>query len=415
MKALSNNWLRFVLVYGCCLVMLLPVFGSHAESDEGQGAQYQISIGFQRKLDHERAYAIIRINGQPIRVVLDSGAGTGVALFKHVAEALKLDLKPIADSPGYFTTQARIGINQGRELSDPIPITVVESPPISEFAGVVGWNILKSFVWELDFPNRRQASHDKVPDEAKDWVSFPIDPSGLGNLNILIEEDAKPLSVHLDTGSFGGVSLNPKRWEAWTKASKPQWITLESGFSPASRNGFYVKKRSVADRFSIGKLSLNKVLVEETFLSKRSDGELVDVPVVLGVGVMQRRRVIIDGIGQRVYFGPQVEPADELADINRAQATFLPPRLDGGRLKAHVLEGGVAHRAGLREGDELLMVDGRVADNWPTDESVRPSKFLNQAPGTTVRLYVQREGKQFPIILKLGKSPLDRDEVKDQP
>jgi membrane-associated protease RseP (regulator of RpoE activity) len=401
----------------CCLLTASVAPASAQEKAQEEAPQdnaYKITVGFVTKMEDKRAIGMINVDGKAVKVMLDTGAGAGVILFKDIAERLELDIEPLENQPGHFITKAGVGIDANQTLSDPIDIRVVDSPHFDKFMGVIGWNILDSFVWELDVPRGRQITYDELPEEAKDWLSFPFETSELGNMYFTIEEDGEPVQIHFDTGSTGGISMSPQRWTKWRKDAAPEWITLEGGYSPANKDGFFVQETAVAKGLDLGGLKFDVVLIEEEFANIRSDGQSVDVPLLMGMDALSRRRVLIDGPGGRIYFGPLEKPADELPSINRAQATFIPSSKDGGRQVAHVLEGGVAHRAGLRDGDEVVMINGHIADNWLTNEDARPRTAFNRKPGTPVRLLIERDGERLTISFKLGRSPLDID-PEDEP
>lgn len=203
------------------------------------------------------------------------------------------------------------------------------------------------------------------------------------------------------------MSLDPKQWAHWLENDKPDWVTIEGGYSPANKDGFFVTQTAVAEQYLLGDLEMGKVIVEETFANAPLDGEPKESPFLIGVKAIQRRRVVIDGPGMRIYFGPLVEPFDPFVNINRAQATYIPKTLKDKTQTAHVIEGGVAHQAGLRDDDKVLMVNGMFTSDWMKNKSVRPSNVLNGKPGTRVRLLIERDGKQFPVTFDLGRSPLD--------
>ena len=364
-------------------------------------------VGLDPKLDADRAYAQIVVNGVPLKIILDTGAGTGLVLLTQTAKKLELDLKPIEGQLGHFRTTVRLGSPADGTATKPGSIRVVDGPSYSGFDGILGWKMLQNRILDLNFPKRRQTTHSSIPEEIKDWISYPIKTSEGGTMCFLLEIDSEEQAVYFDTGSVSSVSLGPKQWENWLRKEKPDWITVEGGYSPANKDGFFVTQTAVAEQYKIGTLEMGKVIVEETFANITSDRTTKQIPYLIGVGAIQRRRVVIDGPGKRIYFGPLVDPYDSFVDINRAQATYIPKTLQDKVQTAHVIEGGVAHNAGLRDGDKVLMVNGKFTKNWMKDESVRPSNVLNGKPGTRVRLFIERDGKEFPITFKLGRSPLD--------
>lgn len=405
----KNRWIVLACLAFFCG---LPSYSFCAEPPNGLNIEAPLNVRMYPKLSEERALGKIVVNGQPLKVVFDTGAGVNLMLFKPTADRLNLDLTPREKEPGCYEAIARIGMDDAGTLSEPTMVQVIDAPPNPEFDGIIGWPNLKNLIWELNVPTRQQAFHDELPDEVKDWHSYAVETSKTLGMRVIVERGGEKYRIRFDTGATGGIYLGPKEWESWFEKNKPDWVTAEAGYSPANKDGFHVKHTAVADHYMIGDLDLGQVIVQETFVNILLDGSAVEAPYLIGLKGLRNRRVIIDGPGARIYFGPIVEPYKEMIDINRAQATYVPDSLEDTEQTAHVIEGGVAHRAGLRNGDKVLMINGSFTSNWKTDESVRPSHTLNQAPGTRVRLLVERDGERFPITFDLGKSPFDWVENK---
>ena len=82
---------------------------------------------------------------------------------------------------------------------------------------------------------------------------------------------------------------------------------------------------------------------------------------------------------------------------------------DGWLTVFHVLPATPAARAGLREGDRFLSIDGRSARDVRIDDAIRR---MRGAPGTHVRIGVRREGVEESISVDLVREMIAIDAVE---
>lgn len=405
---LANHNYRYAWLIAL-LVVAAPA-ASEAAND-GQPEPYFVAkeIG-----DAGTPQAALFLNGQTLDFRLDTGASMPLALFSNAAEQLALSLVEQAGAR-FANTEIRYALDENNRMSRPVTVPVFRSPAGLSEHGAIGWPTLRQRVWELDFPKGKLYFHDRLGDEAAAWQSFSISESKHGVLFVEVPDGQDMLKVMIDTGATSSLSLGGRAWRRWLDSHPEGWLTVVTTFSPAYKEYFRLRPMMVMAGAKLGDLDLGPSVVVRDGVTVSIDNREVDFDYVIGIQAFYNRRVIIDGPGGRVYFGPVQRKNRYPLEINRAQATFIPPGLEGGNPTAYAIPGGLAHRAGLRSGDILLRVNGKDAASWPDEKTVRPSEFFTQAPGTEVSLVVEREGEQVDLQVKLGRSPLDPDEPAEQP
>lgn len=402
MRTSSPN--QFLLV----AVLLFSACSSTPDKDQNL-AQAQVDFQLHVKIADQlvqgkQPTAHIIVEGQPTQVMLDTGFGHNILLFLNHAESLKLKVE---HHDGFATAPARYKQVNGA-LSVPYNTPVVPVAP-TEFQGALGWPVMKQHIWYFNYQeNFFQILTDIPGDLSEEINAYEIIDSQVGVLDIAIPTETESVFITIDTGSDGYLALPKAYWEQWRTNHPDSWTTIGAAFSPAA-GGFYASRIAFADYLSIGSLEFKAVFIKENKFNLLLNGRpRQDVSVNLGIKAMEYYEIWIDGPGGHVYFKPVEEiTRPEVIKINRAQATYLPESLEHEFMYAHVLENGVAYRAGLRQGDKILRVNGRDALNWRTDRSVRPGRVLVQAPGTVVNLLIERDGLEKKIVFELESCPLD--------
>lgn len=81
----------------------------------------------------------------------------------------------------------------------------------------------------------------------------------------------------------------------------------------------------------------------------------------------------------------------------------VPYYRDSGRFVVRVANGSPAYNAGLRDGDDVLTIDGVVANTLTVGQTVW---LLRGAPGTQVKVTVARDGAAAPVAITLTRVKL---------
>jgi hypothetical protein len=343
-----------------------------------------------------------KINGQPVRLAFDTGAG-GPVLFKQSAERLGLKFTPPSKETPTVPNEVRIGNTEYCEFTlagdtHKMWFAVVDIPDYVYFAGqmdgVLGWGALGSDIYLIDASRSKMTALVVLPEQVKSWHQFRVQT----NTDVLILEipgAASTNTIFIDTGHNGGIGLAPDDWPAWKNQHPTQPLTLRAGYMPAA--GVYVTEQAWADKISFGPLLLTDVPVSK---AHATEIQYASVQATFGMAALKRMDLVVDGIKGIAYVNPKRQPAASY-DHNRLGAVFVPANLESDcDLIAQVVAGGPAEKAGVRNGDVLLKVGDRDMTNWQTNR-VKPAAFWEQPSGTEHRLTLRRGQQTNEVTVKL--------------
>ena len=112
-----------------------------------------------------------------------------------------------------------------------------------------------------------------------------------------------------------------------------------------------------------------------------------------------------------VYF-----PAPEFKKLKEDQSSSFYGigvqirRHDDGVYVESVVEGTPANRAGLRNGDRILQVDGKDARDWTSEEV---SRNVRGDRGKSVELTVERASEQVPLTIKINRDAVPLPSIRN--
>jgi len=349
-----------------------------------------------------------KINGKPVRLVLDTGCDPHLVLFRDTAQRLRLKLQEAKTVSGRWITEESTvklpwsfwGFARARAR------LVVLDVPSHLFRGgihmdgAVGWAILGDRILELDAARQKYQFLRKVPKATATWTRLALRtnlPSGSRVLALDLPNADRSKGVLLvDTGAGGtGVELSPRRWREW-KAVHTNQTTLTAIYMPTV--GMYAQEQAWADNLSLGPLELTDVLIQEADpIFARS---LPDYAGTLGLEALKRLDLIVDGKHGIAYLRPKQTPSAP-GEHNRLGAVFVPRDDQSDDLVAHVLDASPAYEGGIRNGDVLLSIGGRDVTSWRTDPG-DPFEWAFESPaGTALELTVKRSDLTFKAIVLL--------------
>ncbi len=352
----------------------------------------------------------VMVNGKgPYTFALDTGAPVSVVDSRIAAETkLKLAGEIPVGGTGEETRTANLAIDVNLEMpgvvlakQQIVSLSLEELEPVSghKIDGIIGINLFESFVVEIDYAMSRLRVYSNdgfrfdgggqvIPLTiesrvclAKAKVKFPGKEPVEGNFKI-------------DTGSNSMARLNGP-FVAQHQLAKDLVNSIESkGFGVGGESRVTYTR---IESFQIGGLNLNNpvILLSQ---AKRGAGANSNVAGIVGGGLLQRCNVIFDFSRERMILRPGLN----------YDAPFESDMLGirwktGGRgnLKSFVVSGvredSAAFKAGFKEGDELVEINGVDPDQL----SIPYLHQLARKHNHVVRLTVKRGGKTIKQEIKL--------------
>jgi PDZ domain/Aspartyl protease len=348
----------------------------------------------------ERIWVDAKINGKPIRLFLDTGTTGDLAIFSTTAKRLGIKYTPPEKlpNPGHVhigwteTCSFELQTNEAE-----MPIAVVEVPDYAKLQedGILGWAAIKNNVISIDAVSGKFSLGAHVPEDRNKWQKLQLE-TNLDSLALDLPLDNGLMGiVSFDTGSAFGVQVNSQKWNGWKRTHPNQPSTFESYGTPSM--GWVIKEESWADKLSLGTLVLNDVPIME---ADQNDVVLSALPQAefqanLGLTALKRLDIVIDGKNNVAYLRSKTTPPSPYQH-NRLGADFAPQNSDNDDLIVHVANDSPAYKAGIRNGDVLLEINGRDETKWRTDTNPPPKVSAIELPaGTKLKLTLKRGDKVF--------------------
>ncbi len=348
----------------------------------------------------------VRVNSSDsLRFILDTGADTSVI---DSQRAKTLRLKPqgkIVGSGGGGTAEATftkgIAISlQGVQLLDQT-IYVLPLESLSALGrkidGVIGNDILKEFVVEIDYSARtinlyepqgyRYSGAGKIipltTDEGLLFVSASVTPEGRAPIEAKFE---------IDSGSTGAILLNTPFVQSYNLlATVPKTIQTNTGGVGGTAKMF----RGRVNNVRLGRFVIDHPI---THFSQATQGDYASSKYdgLIGDQILRRFKVIVDYSRRRMI----LEPTAHFAEPYEIDMSGIELVADGDDLLIDdVDENSSAAEAGVQGGDILLAINGRPAAEFTLDQI--HTMFMQD--GKEYLLSLKRDAKVLQIRLKLKR------------
>lgn len=337
------------------------------------------------------------INGKPVRLIVDSGAGLNV-LNEEAATRLGLEGgTPIsASGVGGKAQPARIVNLKEFKLGDVTvandAAVVVPLPDELNCDGLVGYSFLRHFATTFDYdantltvrPSGKYLPNpDDVEGELKIRSNHPTVKGKIAGIDGWFV---------LDTGNNSTGTIYK-----WAVDRYDLRKTLKAGLVKITGKGV---GGSVMGRDSmVPPFLINGILAPKGFinLDESGTGAFADKGLIANIGAEYLRRftVTLDYGQGKAWFRPS-KAFNELFEIDRSglRANLVSKK----EVVNQVVPGSPADEAGIKIGDEIVEVNGISLSE---SEPLIFTKPLRGAPGSVVKLKLENSGKQREVTIVL--------------
>ncbi|RPH58525.1 MAG: PDZ domain-containing protein [Acidobacteria bacterium] len=365
------------------------------------GGKTESTIPFQ--LINNHIYVDVTLNGKgPYALLCDTG-GQNVMTPTLVKE-LGLESQGALQGRGVGEKSEDVGFTMVDALSvgdvtlDRQSFAVFALESFGDVAGVpmhglIGYEVFKRFVVKIDYEKNRLTLTEPAAFTYAGTgtiVPFKFDDS-MPQVEGAI--DGIPGVFDIDTGSRSSLSVNgPFAETHGLKAKLNPRVTAVTGWGVGGPSRGLVAR---AGELRLGTLVVKDVVTSLSLQTKGSFSSPYEAGNV-GAGVLKRFNLVFEYGKQRIIFEPNAHR--DTPDVFDRSGMWV--NREGSELVVvDVTAGGPAEAAGIKAGDRILHVDDRPAVEIGL-VGLR-NRFRSEAPGTSIRLRVLREGAEKGVNLVL--------------
>lgn len=261
-------------------------------------------------------------------------------------------------------------------------------------AGVLGADFIASFVTEIDYDAATLTLHDPKT-FTYSGAGTPVPFTLAGNMPaIVMKLDGKyEGDFRVDVGSSATVDLHRPFVEKNRLRDLPGRRIAATG---GGFGGTFTNELTRMRKIEVGPFAWTEPMVS---FSGATTGALASEDYAGNIGnrILERFKCTFDYERRTLY----LEPSKRYTGRDGLSRTGIQLARVGDAVRAmQVLPGSPAAKAGVREQDELLAIDGRTMDAW-TLESVS-ELFESGEVGRKVALEIRRDGKTRKVAVKLA-------------
>jgi hypothetical protein len=347
--------------------------------------------------DEERIFIPSTVNGHPVNLILDSGAGISVldSAFAKSAKIKGGGSIGVMGVGGNSTMQLapNLQVKMGGLTLSPITAGLIDLSGVSADMGhpmplILGKEVLNQLVIDIDFQRHKIAFRDPQgfsgPPGA---VRLELGRHGDNHTVPVSVEGAAPVPFDFDLGNGSPLIVYAAyRDRTHLLDGKRQSLTLTSGVGGAKPD-----KMATVGSIALGGVQMTQIPAafpdagDDAVSSDRTAGNI-------GLPVFKRFRLMTDYPHNAVWLTPN---ASALGEPFPKRRSGLNVTLVGDRLKVLlVAPGSLAAQTGWKEGDEITVIDGqKIGPAYPGSPLSRWAEgpagtevTLNLADGSTRKL-----------------------------
>jgi predicted aspartyl protease len=402
-RTLHRAW---IICISALLVGSVPQSACTQQFSREKSITSDVRIPFEEADGH--IFLKVRINNSgPVWFGLDTGATRSLIDLRY-AESLRLkseSTRQIGGAGGYEEAVIfeNVSINlPGADLDNQtlwgLDLSAISSAKGRQMAGILGYELFKRFVVDIDYIANRLSLHEPLAYEYRgSGQSIPLNVQPDGEIYVQARVQApggNPIegAFVVDTGGGGNLLLARRFVE--------QHRIMESVGKTLPTRGGGVGGEIQLSMGRLKSLELGRFVITHPLTGFTKVGEVAAAGKAgnIGGGFLRRFRVIFDYSRKRMILEPnsRLTEADEF-DMSGAALMSEPPAFDVIKV-VRVRPDSPSAEAGLKPQDIIIAVDGQLATTLSLGQIRKMFRVEHEC-----RLEVKRGGQIIEVKLKLRR------------